>query len=274
MDVEGFCESMAESFPVPAGMASGGSELAEIERNVDETLAFLDTHGIKGTFFVLGKLAAALPKAVRAMANDGHEIASHSFEHLRLFNMSRAQAREAVCRSRQVLQDVSNSRVDGFRAPDFSITQDNLYVLDLIQEAGYRYDSSLYPIRGHDVYGLPDMDRWIQRLPNGLVEYPLSVFEVGRFRLPALGGGYFRLYPLALTRKILRSIETAGRPAMFYIHPYELGSVCPQVPNLSWFRRFRHYVNRAATRRRFACLFQRHRFGRVADVLRSQGFLD
>jgi polysaccharide deacetylase family protein (PEP-CTERM system associated) len=274
VDVEGFCESMAESFPIPAGMTSGGRELAEIERNVYETLAFLDTRSVKGTFFVLGKLAESLPKVARAIAENGHEIASHSFEHLRLFSMSRAQAREAVCRSRKVLQDASQAPVDGFRAPDFSITKGNLYVLDLIQEAGYRYDSSLYPIRSHDVYGVPGLDRWIQRLPNGLVEYPLSVFEIGGFRLPALGGGYFRLYPLVLTRWILRSIEKEGRPAMFYIHPYELGSVCPLVPNLSRSRRFRHYVSRVKTRRRFDCLFQRHRFGRAADVLRAEGFLD
>lgn len=273
MDVEGFCESNAESFPIPEGLASVGNG-QEIERNVDETLAFLDTHGVKGTFFILGKLAETLPKVVRMIADNGHEIASHSFEHLRFFNMARAQAREAVFRSRKTLQDVSQTRVDGFRAPDFSITKDNLYVLDLIQEAGYRYDSSLYPIRGHDVYGVVDMDRGIHRLPNGLVEYPLSVFEMGGFRLPALGGGYFRLYPLAMTLWILRSIEKTGRPAMFYIHPYELGSVCPLVPNLSRSRKFRHYVGLAKTRGRFARLFQCHRFSPIADVLRSQGFLE
>ena len=265
---------MAESFPVPQGMISSRGELAEIERNVDETLAFLDAHGVKGTFFVLGKLAESLPKVVAAIAENGHEIASHSFEHLRLFNMSKSQARDAISRSRKLLQDASNSRVDGFRAPDFSINKETLYILDLIQEAGYRYDSSLYPIRGHDVYGVPDMGRWIQRLPQGLVEYPLSVAEFGRFRLPALGGGYFRLYPLAITRWILRSIEKAGNPAMFYIHPYELGSVCPRLPNLSWSRNFRHYVSRAKTKGRFERLFRTRRFDRVDNVLRARGFLD
>jgi len=274
MDVEGFCEGMAESFPIPAGMTSGGRELAEVERNIDETLAFLEGHSVKATFFVLGKLAQALPKMICALANNGHEIASHSFDHLRLFNLSRARAYEALCHSRKVLEDVSGSRVEGFRAPDFSITKDKLYLLDLIREAGYRYDSSMFPIRGHDVYGVPDANRWIHRLPNGLVEYPLSVLGFCGLRLPALGGGYFRLYPLAMTRWILRTIEKARRPAMFYIHPFELGSVCPLVPNLSRPRRFRHYVGRVKTRSRFDYLFQHHRFGRATDVLKSQGFLD
>src|SRR5262249_50713288 len=158
-------------------------------------------------------------------------------------------------------------------APDFSINQKTLYVLDLIREAGYQYDSSLYPIRGHDVYGVPDAERWIHRLPNGLVECPLSVTEIAGRRIPALGGGYFRLYPLGVTRRILRAIEKAEQPAMFYIHPYELGSICPLVPQASWSRRFRHYVNRTRTKSRFENLFRNHRFGRIVDVLRSRGIL-
>jgi polysaccharide deacetylase family protein (PEP-CTERM system associated) len=273
MDVEGFCESMVESFAVPDEMLFGPNERLEIERNVAETLEFLALHSIRGTFFVLGRVAEALPNVVRAMAQAGHEIASHSFQHRRLYNMSRSEVQEAVSRSRKVLEDVSGLPVHGFRAPDFSINRQTLYVLDLIQEAGYQYDSSLYPIRGHDVYGVPDMPRWIHRLSNGLLEYPLSTGEIAGRRIPALGGGYFRLYPLAATRWILRSYERAGHPAMFYIHPYELGSVCPQLPNLSRSRRFRHYVSRTKTKARFDRLFREFQFGRVADVLRSHGFL-
>ena len=148
-----------------------------------------------------------------------------------------------------------------------------MYILDLILEAGYQYDSSLYPIRGHDVYGMGDVDPWIHRLSNGLVEYPLSIARIAGRGLPALGGGYFRLYPLRLTRWILRTIEKSGQSAMFYIHPYELGSVCPMLPNLTRSRRFRHYVGRTRTRARFDFLFRHSRFGRVEDVLRSRGFI-
>src|SRR5262249_26755162 len=269
MDVEGFCESNAESFPVPRQMISSRSEAVEIERNVDETLEFLESHGVKGTFFVLGRIAKTLPNLLRAIAEGGHEVASHSFDHLRLYNMSASQVQDAVSSSRRILEDVSCSRVIGFRAPDFSINSRTLYILDLIREAGYRYDSSLYPISGHDVYGVPDTQRWIHGLPNGLVECPPSVVEIAGRRIPALGGGYFRLYPLEVTRRILRSIERAEQPAVFYIHPYELGSICPHVPELPWSRRFRHYVNRAKTKNRFEQLFQSYRFGRIDDVLHS-----
>jgi polysaccharide deacetylase family protein (PEP-CTERM system associated) len=273
MDVEGFCESMAESFAIPDTMRSGHDERAEVERNVNETLEFLSAHGVKGTFFTLGRWAELLPNTVRAIVGGGHELASHGYEHRRLYAMSRDQVRDAVSRSRKVLEDATGTQVRGFRAPDFSINSKTWYVLDIIQEAGYQYDSSLYPIRGHDVYGVPDLPHWIHRLPNGLVEYPLSTCCIAGRRIPALGGGYFRLYPLAITRRILRSTERAGHSAMFYIHPYELGSVCPEIPDLSRWRRFRHYVNRTRTMPRFDILFRRHQFGRVEDVLRSRGFL-
>lgn len=273
MDVEGFCDGMAESFSVPAEMISSRSELLEIERNVTETLEFLETYVVKGTFFVLGKVGDLLPNMVRMIAQSGHEIASHSFEHLRLYNMSRKQIKNAITCSRKVLEDVSSSQVKGFRAPDFSINDQTIHTLDLIQEAGYEYDSSLYPIQGHDVYGVRSAEAWVYRLPSGLVEYPLSTVEIIGRRIPALGGGYFRLYPLAVTRRILQKIEGAGHSAMFYIHPYELGSICPPVPGLSWSRRFRHYVNRGKTKMRFGRLFADHQFGRVDDVLHRAGFL-
>lgn len=273
MDVEGFAESMAESFRVPPEMMGGQEELDEIQRNVDETLEFLESRSVKGTFFVLGRIAVKLPKLVRRIAECGHEIASHSHEHLRLYNLSRQQVQDSLAGSRKALEDASGTPVKGFRAPDFSINAQTLFIFDLIQEAGYQYDSSVYPIAGHDVYGIAGTERWIHRLENGLIEYPLSTAEIAGRRLPALGGGYFRLYPLPLTRWVLRSYEKADKPAMFYIHPYELGNICPGVPGLSRSRTFRHYVNRKRTKARFDKLFRRHRFGRVDEVLRDRGFL-
>ena len=264
---------MAESISVPAETITGPGELSELRQNIAETLEFLHAWGVKGTFFVLGQVADLLPDMVRTIVQEGHEIASHSFEHVRLYNMSREQIHETLTRSRKILEDVSGMHVQGFRAPDFSINDRTLHILDMIQEAGYRYDSSLYPIQGHDVYGVRDSQLWVHRLSNGLVEYPLSTVEVGGRRIPALGGGYFRLYPLTVTRRILRRIERGEHSAMFYIHPYELGAICPLVSNLSWSRRFRHYVNRSRTKERFRKLFADHQFGRVEDVLQSRGFL-
>ncbi len=273
VDIEGFCEGMAESVPVPAEMLFSAEARAEIAHNVDEILAFLAEHAVKATFFILGRIAEDMPAVVRRIAAEGHEIGSHGFRHLRLYDLSPAAAQESISRSRKALQDATGTAVRGFRAPDFSIDGRTLDLLDVLLAAGYQYDSSLYPIGGHDVYGLPGALRWPHRLSNGLVEFPLSVFKVAGRRIPALGGGYFRLYPLGLTRHILRSIQRQGRPAMFYIHPYELGSRCPRLAGLSAAHRFRHYVNRTKTPARFRRLFAEFKFNRADEVLRAAGLL-
>ena len=212
-----------------------------------------------------------LPAVVRRIAAAGHEIGSHSAEHRRLYNLDRAEIKQNLFSSKKLLEDVAVVPVAGFRAPDFSINRQTLFILDLLLEAGYTYDSSLYPTTIHDVYGVPNTNRFIHRLPSGLIEYPLSTFKFGKWSFPALGGGYFRLYPLALTRHILRRMQRAGHPAMFYIHPYEFGRLCPDVPGLSALRRFRHMVNRTKTRARFASLFREFKFGRVDDTLCAGG---
>jgi polysaccharide deacetylase family protein (PEP-CTERM system associated) len=169
------------------------------------------------------------------------------------------------------LQDVAGQPVRGFRAPDFSITRQSLWALDVLRELGLGYDSSIYPIRGHDVYGIGDVVPWPHRLPNGLVEFPLSSVALGRRRLPFGGGGYFRLYPLALTHLLARLTNRAGRPFMFYIHPYEVGPEIPLIEGLTRLRRFRHYHNTSNGRARLADLLGSYRFAPVRDVLEENG---
>lgn len=273
VDVEGFCEGMAESFPIPADMVQSQREKDEIASNVDETLDFLDAHQVKGTFFILGIIAEEQPNVVRRIADDGHEIASHSYEHLRLNNMDPGTVKEVISRSKKVLEDVSGQRVIGFRAPDFSINQQTLYILDLIREAGFVYDSSIYPISGHDVYGLKNAKPEIHKLPNGLIEFPATTFKVLGKLIPVLGGGYFRLYPLSLSRLVLKSLEKRNQPAMSYIHPYEMGSRYPVLENMSIRRKFRHYVNIDKPKERFGRLFKEFCFGKAIAVLRSRGLV-
>lgn len=272
IDVEGFCEGMAEAFPVPADMVGSRAERAEVEANVDQILAWLDTRGVRATFYTLGVIGEALPHVVRRVAEAGHEVGSHSHHHLRLYNLAPIRAQEAITRSKKALEDACSQRVYGFRAPDFSITRQNLHLLDAIADAGYRYDSSISPIAFHDVYGLAGAAREIHRLPNGLVEFPPATVKVLGQVLPVLGGGYFRLTPLWGSRLAMAAHERAGRPVMTYTHPYELGSVRPRLDGLSLARRFRHYVNIEKSMRRFDALMQRHRFGRAIDVLDDLGF--
>jgi polysaccharide deacetylase family protein (PEP-CTERM system associated) len=272
IDVEGFCEGMAEAFAVPASMVGSAAEREEIEANVDEILAWLAARGVRATFYTLGVVAEALPGVVRRIAGAGHEVGSHSHRHVRLFNLDRATAVDAIVRSKRALEDAGGVPVYGFRAPDFSITRDNLHLLDAIAEAGYRYDSSIAPIGFHDVYGVAGAERRIHRLPNGLIEFPPATLKVLGQVVPVLGGGYFRLAPLWVSRLAMAAHERRRIPVMTYTHPYELGSRRPRLSGLSLSRRFRHYVNIEKSMRRFDALMRRHRFGRAIDVLDGLGF--
>jgi polysaccharide deacetylase family protein (PEP-CTERM system associated) len=209
---------------------------------------------------------------VRSIAAAGHEVGCHNFEHRRIVGLTPEQFREGMRRAVGDLRDVAGQPIRGFRAPDFSITARSLWALDVLRELGFGYDSSIYPIRGHDVYGIGDVDPWIHRLPNGLVEFPLSSLAVGRRRIPFGGGGYFRLYPLALTDLLVRLTNRAGRPFMFYIHPYEVGPEIPRIEGLSRLRHFRHYHNTRNGRPRLDDLLRSHRFAPVHDVLEENGF--
>jgi len=272
IDVEGFCEGMAEAFPVPAAMIGSAAEREEIAVNVDQILAWLDRRGVKATFFTLGALAEALPHVIRRLAEAGHEVGSHSYQHLRLYNLDPPAARQAIKRSKRALEDTTGQPVYGFRAPDFSIIRQNLDLLDAVQAAGYTYDSSISPISLHDVYGVAGAAREIHRLPNGLVEFPPATVKMLGQVLPVLGGGYFRLMPLWASRLAMAAYERSGQPVMAYTHPYELGSRRPRLAGLSRGRRFRHYVNIERSMARFDALMDRFVFGRAIDILTTLGF--
>jgi polysaccharide deacetylase family protein (PEP-CTERM system associated) len=272
VDVEGFAEGMAESIPIPGGLIGSAAERNEIEANVQDSLEWLAQVGVRGTFFILGAIAESQPRLVRSIADAGHEIGSHSHEHLRLYNLDPARAREAIVRSKRALEDASGQPVLGFRAPDFSITRRNLELLDVLAEAGYRYDSSIYPIAMHDVYGVPSAKRVIHRLANGMVEFPPATCRVAGQIIPILGGGYFRLAPLWLSAALIRHCERAGRPVMTYIHPYEIGPRHPEIAGLSAKQRFRHYLNIDRSKQRYSRLFRQFTFGPAIEVLEQAGF--
>jgi polysaccharide deacetylase family protein (PEP-CTERM system associated) len=274
IDVEGFSEGLAESLPPGSKVVETMDEKSELERNIAEILEFLSEWGVKATFFCLGVIAERQPGLIKRIADAGHEIGSHSYRHLRLYNLDKATAKEEIHRSRKALQDASGQPVIGFRAPDFSISRDTFDLLDCILNAGYLYDSSIYPISLHDVYGIGGAQRAIHKIKDGLIEYPPSTWKIFSQILPALGGGYFRLYPLFLTKRILRSLESDGVSAMMYIHPYELGSVRSRVEGLSLTRHFRHFVNIGKCRARCGSLFQEFKFGTAREALIEGGFLD
>ncbi|MBP8924148.1 MAG: DUF3473 domain-containing protein, partial [Thauera sp.] len=170
-----------------------------IERNVDRVLELLDGHGARGTFFTLGWIAERFPQLVRRIADAGHEVASHGYGHQRASDLTPAAFSADIRLAKAILEDITGQDVTGYRAPSFSIGEANLWAHDCIAEAGYRYSSSVYPVK-HDHYGIPDAPRFPWRLPNGLVEVPITTLNMLGRNWPAGGGGFFRLLPYAVSR--------------------------------------------------------------------------
>jgi polysaccharide deacetylase family protein (PEP-CTERM system associated) len=274
IDVEGFVESNMQSFPIPPRYIDEDREKFEIERNVDACLELLDELGIFATFFFVGSVPRRIPHLVEIVAKAGHEIASHSYEHVRLFDLDRNEFREGVRSSKQRLEDLCGKGVYGFRAPDFSITLSSMWAIDILREVGFAYDSSIYPIGMHDVYGVRGADPFISLLPNGLVEFPLSTIELFGKRIPVGGGGYFRLYPLSVTRSCISHINRSGHPCMFYVHPYEVGPVIPKIRELSAYRRFRHYYRSKNGATRLRRVLRGFGFAPAIEVLREQRMVE
>jgi len=274
VDVEGFVESNVQSFPIQDAFRDDRRERKEIETNTRALLEQLDRFGVRATFFFVGTVADRLPRVVRDVAALGHEVASHSYEHARIYGLDRNEFRDRLRASKECLEDLSGTPVYGFRAPDFSITRASTWALDILQELGFVYDSSIYPIGLHDVYGIRATDASIHMLQGGLIEFPLATAEILGRRIPFGGGGYFRLYPVALTRRLIARVNQLGEPCMFYIHPYEAGPVVPRIKQLSPYRRFRHYVNVGRGQERLASLLSSVRFAPAIEVLRQRKIVE
>ena len=239
-----------------------------VEANIERILAILAAGGAQATFFTLGWIAERYPAMVRRIVAGGHELASHGYGHLRASDQTRSQFQDDVTRSKAILEDIGGAPVLGYRAPSFSIGPANLWALDVLQETGYRYSSSIYPI-AHDHYGMPDAPRFAF-YPNGsdgLLEVPITTVRMMDRNLPAGGGGYFRLLPYALSRRMMRRVNrTDGQPAIFYFHPWELDPGQPRVGGVGFKTRFRHYVNLARMENRIRALTRDFAWDRMDHI--------
>jgi polysaccharide deacetylase family protein (PEP-CTERM system associated) len=237
-----------------------------VERNVDRILALLDERDTRATFFTLGWVAERYPQLVRRIADQGHEVASHGYGHERASDLSRAAFRSDVERAKGVLEDLCGVEVAGYRAPSFSIGPANLWALDTLARAGYRYSSSIYPIR-HDHYGMPDAPRFAHQAVDGLIEIPITTLRLFNRNLPSSGGGYFRLLPYSLSRWMLRQVNRVdGEAAVFYFHPWEIDTGQPRVAGIDAKTRFRHYVNIHRMERRLQSLLRDFSWGRMDEL--------
>ncbi len=243
--------------------ASWDSIARRVEHNVDRLLQLFHARGAKSTFFTLGWIAERHPALVRRIVTAGHELASHGYGHERASDQSPRQFREDVVRARRILEDVAGAPVRGYRAPSFSIGPTNLWAFDELAAAGYRYSSSVYPVR-HDHYGMPEAPRFAFAARAGLLEIPLTTLRLLGRNWPAGGGGFFRLLPYRLSKAAIERVNRLdGRAAIFYCHPWEIDPGQPRIAGLSARSRFRHYVNLHRTEDRLQALLSDFRWDRV-----------
>ena len=245
---------------------SWDAQPCRVERNVQRLLALFAQHQAHATFFTLGWIAERYPQLVRDIVAGGHELASHGYGHLRASEQSRPDFTQDVQRAKALLEDIGGRPVRGYRAPSFSIGHTNPWAFDVLLEAGHSYRSSVYPVQ-HDHYGMPDAPRFPYAARPGLIEIPITTTRGMGRNLPAGGGGYFRLAPYKLSRWALRRVNTiVRRPAIVYMHPWEIDPGQPRVAGANLKTRFRHYVNLARTESRLGHLLHDFKWGRVDEV--------
>lgn len=245
---------------------SWDAQPCRVERNVQRLLALFAQHKAHATFFTLGWVAERYPQLVRDIVAGGHELASHGYGHLRASEQSPADFTQDVQRAKALLEDIGGRAVQGYRAPSFSIGHGNPWAFDVLLQAGYRYSSSVYPVQ-HDHYGMPDAPRFPYAARPGLTEIPITTTRLLGRNLPAGGGGYFRLAPYKLSRWALRRVNAIDRrPAIFYMHPWEIDPGQPRVAGANLKTRFRHYVNLSRTEARLGRLLSDFKWGRVDEV--------
>jgi polysaccharide deacetylase family protein (PEP-CTERM system associated) len=230
-------------------------------------LELLEQHATRATFFVLGWIAERHPALVKDISARGHEVASHGWDHRRVTQQSPSEFRESVRRSKAVLEGLSGQSVLGFRAPSFSITPGLEWALDILQDEGYRYDSSLFPIR-RSGYGYPTSGRdphWREHNGGRLFEVPPATLRRLGVNIPAGGGGYFRTFPYAVIRRAFLDAAERNAAGTFYIHPWEMDPDQPRVAGLPWTTRARHYAGLGRTASRVEQLLKEFRFCPIAD---------
>jgi polysaccharide deacetylase family protein (PEP-CTERM system associated) len=243
-----------------------------VEGNCDRVLALFDEAGVKATFFTLGWVAERHPEMMRQIAAQGHEIASHGWDHKRVFTLGEAAFAEDIARARAVLEDTSGSAVTGYRAPSFSIDARTPWAHKVLARHGYAYSSSVAPIV-HDHYGWREAPRFAFRPVAGspLVEVPVTTVELAGRRMAAGGGGFFRLLPYGVSHwAVDRVNHHDGRPAAFYFHPWEIDPDQPRRHDAPLRSRLRHYTNLGAMAGKLKRLLGAFEWGRMDAVVAAE----
>jgi len=232
-------------------------------------IELFDRHNTRATFFVLGWVAERIPEVIRELEDRGHEIAAHGYNHLLLTEISPEEFDRDLARALEAIRGCGiKSRPLGFRAPSFTMVKATKeWALPILEKHGFKYDSSVFPIGFHPDYGMVEAPLSPYKITADLHEFPMSCLEMFGKRFPFSGGGYFRLFPYAYTKFCMQKVNAQGRPAVFYLHPWELDPGQPKVKNLSLSQRFRHYRNIDQTEKRLAKLLADFKFTTIREVL-------
>ncbi|AWW74896.1 polysaccharide deacetylase [Erythrobacter sp. KY5] len=270
VDVEDWFQVGA--FETVIDRADWDSISTRVEDNIARILDLFGEAGVKGTFFTLGWIAERHPSMVRRIAEAGHEIASHGYDHARVFTFERKAFADDIRKAREILEDCSGQEVTGYRAPSFSVDPRCLWAFEELAEQGYAYSSSVAPVR-HDHYGWRDAPRFAFNPVEGsdLVEIPVTTAMLGKRRVGAGGGGFFRVLPYAFSRWAIRQVNKVDqRPAVFYFHPWEVDPDQPRVANAPIRSKLRHYTNLDKMDGKLATLVAEFDWGRMDEVARRE----
>jgi polysaccharide deacetylase family protein (PEP-CTERM system associated) len=246
-----------------------GSCESRVEASMLRLLDLFDRYQVQSTCFVLGWVAERHPDLVREIERRGHEIATHGYSHRLLTHMTEEQFRADLLKSLEILNKYAGQPVRGFRAPSFSVTKKTPWAAKVMSDAGLRYDSSVFPIGFHPDYGIGDapLERYL--LGGQIIEIPMSCVQMGRWRIPCSGGGYFRQFPYAVTRALMRRCQADGREVIFYLHPWEIDPGQPRMTRMALTKRVRHYRNIERTEERLQQMLTEFKFTSIRNLLSS-----
>lgn len=242
-----------------------------VEQNTDRILEMFSMNDVRATFFTLGWVASQFPDLVRRIVDAGHDLASHGWEHQRVTTMNKQEFALDLRKSKEILEDVSGTEVNGFRAPSYSFTKQNPWTHEVLLNEGYFYSSSIAPIR-HDLYGIPGAPRFAHRYENDKVlELPITTTRLFNKNYPCGGGGWFRLYPYKISKWAISRVNRKDQEAaIFYFHPWEIDPEQPAIENIDRRTKFRHYQNLVHMERKVTALLQDFSWRPIPEVFADE----
>ena len=242
-----------------------------VEANTERILALFQNHKVKATFFILGWVAQRHPNLIQKILNEGHELACHGYSHIRASTQTPKEFYDDVKKAKTIIEDIVGRSLKGYRAPSYSISQNNLWALDILDDMGFEYSSSIYPVK-HDLYGMPNAPRFVFK-PNKtrqLLEIPVSTVQIAGKNYPCGGGGFFRLFPYNISRWAINRVNNSDKEAcIFYFHPWELDAEQPRVNGIDLRTRIRHYLNLNRTELRLNKLLADFQWDTMENVFLS-----